>query len=311
MQYVYLVLNWAFGVLFFLTGLLFLADSVLASFCLISISLLLLPPVRKFVYSKTKKDLSVKYRTASIFALFVAFSVFVNQAQDRKEQELAAQKAQVQAEKAEKARQDKIDYFNNNRDEILSRANSALSAKNYQEVIDITGQYLVSGDGQLSEVHNKAKAVIAEQKKAEKTQLLLAKLKTVPASEFEENKKLYQQLSAMHPANETYKNKLAHYEAKIEEEKQAKIAAAARKERIEKQFSAWDGSHYNLERIIKKAMNDPDSYEHDETVYWDRGDHLIVRTTYRGKNAFGGVVRNFVKAKVSLDGVVLQIIDQT
>lgn len=58
-------------------------------------------------------------------------------------------------------------------------------------------------------------------------------------------------------------------------------------------------------------MNDPDSYEHDETVYWDRGDHLVVRTTYRGKNAFGGVVRNFVKAKVSLDGDILQILDQT
>lgn len=58
-------------------------------------------------------------------------------------------------------------------------------------------------------------------------------------------------------------------------------------------------------------MNDPDSYEHDETVYWDMGDHLVVKTTYRGKNAFGGVVRNFVKAKVSLDGDILQILDQT
>ena len=85
----------------------------------------------------------------------------------------------------------------------------------------------------------------------------------------------------------------------------------ARNKRIEQQFSAWDGSHNNLERVIKKAMNDPDSYEHDETVYWDMGDHLVVKTTYRGKNAFGGVVRNFVKAKVSLDGDILQILDQT
>jgi len=57
-------------------------------------------------------------------------------------------------------------------------------------------------------------------------------------------------------------------------------------------------------------MNDPDSYDHVETVYWDRGDHLVVRTTFRGKNAFGGIVKNSVKAKVSLDGQVLQIIEQ-
>jgi hypothetical protein len=34
------------------------------------------------------------------------------------------------------------------------------------------------------------------------------------------------------------------------------------------------------------------------------------QTTFRGKNAFGGVVKNTVKAKVSLDGDVLEIIDQ-
>ena len=57
-------------------------------------------------------------------------------------------------------------------------------------------------------------------------------------------------------------------------------------------------------------MNDPDSYEHVRTVYWDRGDHLVVMTTFRGKNAFGGVVTNSVKARVSLDGQVQQILDQ-
>ncbi len=57
-------------------------------------------------------------------------------------------------------------------------------------------------------------------------------------------------------------------------------------------------------------MNDPGSYDHDKTVYWDMGDHLVVRTTFRGKNAFGGMVINSIKAKVSLNGQVLQIIEQ-
>jgi hypothetical protein len=83
-----------------------------------------------------------------------------------------------------------------------------------------------------------------------------------------------------------------------------------RKERIESGFSAWDGSHRGLTKFIKASMNDPKSYDHVETVYWDQGDHLIVRTTFRGKNAFGGVVANWVKAKVDLDGNVLAIIEQ-
>lgn len=84
----------------------------------------------------------------------------------------------------------------------------------------------------------------------------------------------------------------------------------ARKEMIEKQFSAWDGSHIKLESLIKDSMNDPKSYEHVETKYWDMKDHLIVNTTFRGKNAFGGVVKNAVKAKVSLDGENIEILEQ-
>lgn len=89
------------------------------------------------------------------------------------------------------------------------------------------------------------------------------------------------------------------------------IAAEEKKKRIEKGFSAWDGSHRQLERFIKEAMNDPDSYSHVETVFWDRGDHLVVRTTYRGKNAFGGVVKEWVKAKADLDGNLLEIIEHS
>ena len=85
---------------------------------------------------------------------------------------------------------------------------------------------------------------------------------------------------------------------------------AARKKRLEGGFSAWDGSHSGLTKVIKEAMNDPKSYEHADTKYRDMGDHLIVTTTYRGKNAFGGVVKNWVQAKTDLDGNVLKIIDE-
>lgn len=83
-----------------------------------------------------------------------------------------------------------------------------------------------------------------------------------------------------------------------------------RQTQIEKQFSAWDGSHIELTKLIKKAMNDPGSYEHVETVYWDMKDHIVVRTTYSGKNAFGGRVKNWVKAKVDNNGNIIEIIEE-
>ena len=90
----------------------------------------------------------------------------------------------------------------------------------------------------------------------------------------------------------------------------AKTPEEVRVERIEKNFSAWDGSHRGLTEIIKKSMNDPSSYEHDETVYWDKGDHLVVKTTFRGKNSFGGVVKNWMMAKVDLNGNVIEVVSQ-
>jgi len=89
-----------------------------------------------------------------------------------------------------------------------------------------------------------------------------------------------------------------------------KTEAEIREDQLQNHFSAWDGSHNGLTKIIKKSMNDPDSYDHDETVYWDKGDHLVVRTTFRGKNAFGGVVKNSITAKVDLNGNVLEVISQ-
>lgn len=85
--------------------------------------------------------------------------------------------------------------------------------------------------------------------------------------------------------------------------------AQARIEAIKKQFSVWDGSHRELTRVIKDSMNDPGSYEHVNTTYRDSGDHLIVTTTFRGKNAFGAIVVNTVNAKVSLSGDVIEVLE--
>lgn len=84
---------------------------------------------------------------------------------------------------------------------------------------------------------------------------------------------------------------------------------------FEEQFNPWDASHYKLERYIKMNMNDPDSYEHDKTVYrlvvTDTERYAVISTTFRGKNGFGGIVRHTVVAKTNIDtGDIMEILEQ-
>jgi len=96
------------------------------------------------------------------------------------------------------------------------------------------------------------------------------------------------------------RNSASNYLAKSKQE---------RFDKVEAQFSAWNGSHINLTKLIKQNMNDPSSYEHISTNYWDMNDHLVVLTKYRGNNAFGGKVAGYVKAKVDLNGNVIEIME--
>jgi hypothetical protein len=120
-------------------------------------------------------------------------------------------------------------------------------------------------------------------------------------------------------AEEAKLKKEADAKQKLEDEAKAAETAKlkaeadkiqARTDSIASQFSLWDGSHTVLKEMIKDAMNDPDSFEHDETTYRDDGDFITVQTKYRGKNGFGGVVRGSVIATFSLDGEFIEVLSQ-
>ncbi|RAJ37390.1 hypothetical protein [Pedobacter cryoconitis] len=57
-------------------------------------------------------------------------------------------------------------------------------------------------------------------------------------------------------------------------------------------FSGWDGSNPEFVAAIKNRMNDPDSFEHIETTYNDKGDYLEIKMKYRGKNSYNATIRN-------------------
>lgn len=310
MKYLISALNWTFGVLFAITGAVSLFEAPLAGLCILAMSGLLLPPVRSFVHAKTSVELPTKARAASIVVLLIAVGIFSNQAELKKSQIETAQKLKEQEAKRAEAKQEKINYFEANRVQIISSIAEAFAAGKYAEAVKESRKYLVTGNDQIVELHQKSKHELDEIKKSEKTSDILAKLKTIPTSSYARNRDLYGQLVSLHPENTAYKEKLKFYTGKIKEKEQKEIADKNRKEKVESQFSAWDGSHRGLTRIIKEAMNDPGSYDHAETRYSDKGSYLIVRTVYRGKNAFGGIVKNAITAKVDLNGNVLEIISQ-
>ncbi len=87
------------------------------------------------------------------------------------------------------------------------------------------------------------------------------------------------------------------------------IQKLTRSEKIDKQFSAWDGEHMKLASFIKRSMKDPASYDFISSSYSAEDDYLIVLIRYRGKNSFGAVVINSTKAKVDVEtGSVIEII---
>ena len=82
-----------------------------------------------------------------------------------------------------------------------------------------------------------------------------------------------------------------------------------RTDEISQGFSAWDGSHLELTRWIKKNLKDPSSYDHVETKYVDNGgDVFIVMTKYRATNSFGAVMPGFTSARVHVVGRVIEVI---
>ena len=309
MKYIYLVLNWIFGAIFFILGITLLSDYPIPALILFVIAILLLPPIRKFAYEKTGISFPMKVRFITLFILIVVFVILVSNSQREKDRRISEKQAQEEVERLAIINKENISYFNANKTDIIKDIKLEFDKGNYQQVLSKAKKYLVSDDPELKELNKLAKNKLIEIQKKEKAQKILDELNTIPSSNLGKNIQLYNELLSLYPDNSKYKAKLSSYSKKLAEKKEKERIAADRKKRFEKQFSTWDGSHINFTKFIKQSMNDPKSYKHVETVYWDRGNYLIVQTTFRGKNSFGGVVKESVKAKVSLDGDVLEIIE--
>ena len=101
---------------------------------------------------------------------------------------------------------------------------------------------------------------------------------------------------------------------------------------IQSQFSAWDGAHTELEKLIISNLNDEKSYDHIQTTYRDiakesdRDDvnkvledagysqrvevgDLFIQTEFSAKNAFGGTIKNTAFGIASYANSTITLID--
>ncbi|WP_146680379.1 zinc ribbon domain-containing protein [Oceanococcus atlanticus] len=156
---------------------------------------------------------------------------------------------------------------------------------------------LDSGNSQYRTGHANYKAKATEAKRNAEIKDLLTKAKALPVEPYEDNLKIYQKLAKLDPKNAGFKEKVAFYKGKIERQKT-----------IHAMFSQWDGSYPPLVKHVKSNMKDPSSYDHIETRFSDRGDHVYVVMRFRGKNSFGALIPNTVSAKINLDANTFSVL---
>lgn len=136
----------------------------------------------------------------------------------------------------------------------------------------------------------------------QKTSDMLAELRTIPASEARRNRDLYKQLVEMHPEEPGYHEKLEHYSKKVQEQRELERQEQARQEeermaRLVRfgsppEPSTWDGTYREIRDYLERVANDPDSIKIDAcTKVYHTADGWLVGCDYRGRNAFGGIIR--------------------
>ncbi|MWN89879.1 hypothetical protein GQ597_04025 [Gilliamella sp. Pra-s65] len=278
-----LVLAWLFGVLFILLGIANLTQTPLIGIVALLVGISLLPITYQIIYKNTQKEVSSKKKAIITTVLIVVWFIIcgIEGGKEREEQEKTF-----------------ISEFNLNKKEIVSQINQLIIEKKYDEAVSLADKYHSAKDQTVLELADQARLELLKLKNQQKIDDLLNKLKDVPETELEKQIELYDELLTVDPENSEYKTQNAKLQKELERQKL-----------INSQFSSWDGSHRNLEKYIKSKMNDPDSFKHVETKYIDNGsDNLIIITSFRGKNAFGGVIVNTVTATVDLDGNITSII---
>lgn len=74
-------------------------------------------------------------------------------------------------------------------------------------------------------------------------------------------------------------------------------------------INGWTGGCKAIEKYLRDNLDDPDSYENIETKFWDMNGYEVVVTKYRSRNQYGAKSISTIKAKVSYNCKLIEIIE--
>jgi tetratricopeptide (TPR) repeat protein len=319
---------WMVGSIFLLfLGILSFSGSWQACLLLVSAGVIVNPFVFGFLLDKLNLKDRFQFRILLTWVFLIAATlVFRTQETDRVNKVRAIAEAQaversqallhLKADEAKKEKEAVIKDFSDNRSAIISELSQAITDNNLSEAKAILSRYNNVSDLEffsLQEKYNELEARIEIEKKVG---ALMGELSLVKVDEYDKAIDIYNLLVQLEPDSDRHKTLLARFKkikADREEEKRKQLAEQqakeAREKKVQGQFSSLSGAHRIFERLIKASMNDPDSYEHVETRYIDKGEYVRVFATFRGKNAFGGIIIDTATADFSLSGDLLRVIE--
>ncbi|NMY14274.1 hypothetical protein HBN74_01705 [Pseudomonas sp. WS 5019] len=309
-------------------GLVILAESWKASLVLIFAGIIVNPFIYGELVKRLKLDEKLQVRVGLVWLLLVTSTVVFQSHQSQQlaeakriaEEETQRRIAEAAHRRAEENRiklEQIANEFTANRDKIIAQMDNAIASRNLEEAKKLAERYSNISDMAFIGSVAKYKDLQSQVDRENQIKALLAQSKTLKVSDYASAVQIYSKLVELEPSNQSYVKTLARYEKikldaeeKARKEVAAQQAREARRKQVEAQFSGWDGSHRNFERLIKASMNDPDSYEHVETRFIDNGDYVRVITKFRGKNAFGGMVVDSAVADFTIAGDLIRVIEE-
>lgn len=296
------ILKWFFGIIFLIGGLGGLFTSFLTGILFLLLGLFILPPTYELFAKKTKLNLPTwaKWTTVIVGCIIASFTIDNSNAEQDAEMDLVVEKA---SEFINKGQIDSAKvYIEKAKNQYSTTKNKAVDLEKELEKYkseDFAKETLVSMTDEEFEKLNNGDLTKAYLSQKSLNTEFIALMKT----QAPERAKIIKEV-AERKEQEKIERELA------EELKKQEEFNKNRKENIEKQFSAWDGSHPKLSRMIEESCRNPDSYEHIETRFRDDGTSIFVITKYRAENGFGGMTIGNVTARVDFDGNVIEIVSQ-
>lgn len=281
MKTVKIILKWYFGISFIIGGISLLVNKEAVGIVSILIGLFIIPPIMKVIEEKIKYTFPTPIKFTVVVGGMILIGTVISVGNKNKDKEVD-KIIQRASQKIDEGEIDSAFIF-------IEQAKKQYSTSDHNKAIDLEKEI------KKSRSEDYAKEVLASMTDEEFIQLQNGKLTKSYINQKTLNINFYVLLNEL-----SYQRKLM---------KQAELEKN-RREKVEEQFSAWDGSHPTLSRMIKDNCRNPKSYEHIETKFRDDGSSIFVITRYRAENGFGGMSIGTVSARVDFDGNVIEIISQ-